>query len=524
MNRQTLPINEIVVQDRQRSLNQAHVTSLAEDLRAHGLIQPIVINQDKRLIAGGHRLAAGLSLGWTTIDVVYKETLTEYELQELELAENLKRADLTWQEKVKAIARIHSLKRRSAALDSKTWGQAETGALLGVSQGYVSYAIIIAGHIEDNDTEIIACENPSEAWSVIMRREKELAEAELAQRHLKSSQTFVPVEEVDFTETDDLGSDTQVYFPPTSTPEGKRLSGYIPELPPAELSVPCRICGGQGKQEGETKCLHCQGTGVCWTLSSGRSQICMVPKYVDYDSITIDLTTSYVHSDCIPYMHAHPETFDHIITDIPYGIDIENIDQSNSIADISTIKAEHTVDGNKALFQAFFPAAYACLKPNAFLITWCDQMLWQEMYDLAVAAGFKPQRWPFVWCKDHPCLNQRAQSNFTKSTEIAMVCRKGIITLPEKQSNNYLVTGRDDLSGKHPFAKPFRCWERLFRAVSIENQYILDPFCGSGSAFVSGVRLGRRMVGVEKDDALFNSGLENLKQFYLGLNPKTNFQ
>jgi ParB family chromosome partitioning protein len=166
MQRQTLDINSIIVQDRQRSLDQAHVDSLAESMKSLGLIQPLVINQEKRLIAGGHRLAAGLKLGWTEIDVVYRETMSEEELQELELTENVKRADLKWTEKVCAIAKIHSLKRRKAALDSKSWGQKETGELLGVDQTSVSYAIVLSKAILAKDEEILNCESPSEAWSI----------------------------------------------------------------------------------------------------------------------------------------------------------------------------------------------------------------------------------------------------------------------------------------------------------------------------------------------------------------------
>ena len=62
MNRQQLEISKIVVQDRQRGYNEAHVSSLADSLKALGLIQPVVLNQENRLIAGGHRLAAAIKL------------------------------------------------------------------------------------------------------------------------------------------------------------------------------------------------------------------------------------------------------------------------------------------------------------------------------------------------------------------------------------------------------------------------------------------------------------------------------
>jgi ParB family chromosome partitioning protein len=113
------------------------IEDLALSLKENGLIQPIVVNQDLRLIAGGRRLEAAKSLAWKAIDVVFRETLSEDELQVLELEENTKRADITWQERCLATAKIHAIKQRNAALDAETWGERETGALFNMSKGAV---------------------------------------------------------------------------------------------------------------------------------------------------------------------------------------------------------------------------------------------------------------------------------------------------------------------------------------------------------------------------------------------------
>ncbi len=78
----TLPINEIIVEERFRK-DLGDITSLADSMRRLGLIQPVVVNKEKRLVAGGRRLAAARELQWTHIPVVYRETLTEAELHEL---------------------------------------------------------------------------------------------------------------------------------------------------------------------------------------------------------------------------------------------------------------------------------------------------------------------------------------------------------------------------------------------------------------------------------------------------------
>jgi ParB family chromosome partitioning protein len=491
MNRTSLPLTSIIVEDRQRECKPEAVASLAESMKTLGLIQPIVINQNNRLIAGGHRLAAARFLGWESIDVVYRETMSEDELQELELTENVKRSDLTWQERCIAIAKIHALKQRSAALDSKTWGQRETGAMLNVSQGYISYVIIVSRILLDKpkDHEIWKCESLTEAWSLVMRWQSDEAMA-----HLSAVKTVAPMPV--FTEEDDVDASGIFNF----TSEPKPI---------------------QDPHHGDTLEMYDQITG-----KKIGGTFLPADVFIDnqYKPIEIALSHRYLHCNSIEYMNSRVEAFDHIITDIPYGIDIDNLDQTTGIKDINTIKEEHTVEGNLNLFVQFFPAAYHCLKPNAFLITWLDQMNWQYMYDLAIKAGFKVQRWPITWSKPHG-LNQMAQFNFTKTTEIAMVCRKGLITLVEKQPTCVIEAGRDALceSINHPFAKPYACWFRLISAVSIKGQSILDPFCGRGSSFIAGTQMEREMYGCEIQDAHYNAGLENIKQFHLNVNPKSTF-
>ena len=60
-------------------------------------------------------------------------------------------------------------------------------------------------------------------------------------------------------------------------------------------------------------------------------------------------------------------------------------------------------------------------------------------------------------------------------------------------------------------------------AVSAEGQSILDPFVGRGSSYLSGLQLNRNMYGCEINDAHYNAGLENIKGFYLNINPRSTF-
>lgn len=70
--RQTVEIHLDRIQDRQadsRKLTPTHVTNLIESIDAIGLLEPLVVDRDYRLLAGAHRLAAIRELHATRPDV-----------------------------------------------------------------------------------------------------------------------------------------------------------------------------------------------------------------------------------------------------------------------------------------------------------------------------------------------------------------------------------------------------------------------------------------------------------------------
>lgn len=68
MTAKTVPIADVQLVDRHRS-DFGDLAGLARSITENGLIQPIVITPDKRLIAGQRRLEACKFIGWTEIDV-----------------------------------------------------------------------------------------------------------------------------------------------------------------------------------------------------------------------------------------------------------------------------------------------------------------------------------------------------------------------------------------------------------------------------------------------------------------------
>lgn len=138
--------------------DMANIDKLAESLRTKGQIQPILINQDYELIAGGRRLAACLYAG-IKVKCCFKETSDKLLIRELEIEENLQRENFTPAEEILAIEELHKIRvgrfgeatpGRPAIGEKKTgWSLEDTAELMGKTEGNVREALKLAETIRN---------------------------------------------------------------------------------------------------------------------------------------------------------------------------------------------------------------------------------------------------------------------------------------------------------------------------------------------------------------------------------------
>lgn len=487
----SIPIPRILVQDRQR-LDHSNTDGLKESLAEFGTIQPLVLEELKgdpehnyRLIAGGRRLAFLRELGHTTLfhasvydpkrpGFVFGTELTADQLHELEIEENIRRKAMTWQERCLGIANLHRLK--VARLGATDWGQKETGELFGMSAAKVTYVMRLARELQKKDSPVWSMDQQNDALRWLAKCEEDLAMAELARRQ-PAVEVVEPTLSLNLPTPDEKESARERYL---SNPHNDPLA--FEEYWQSRQAVAA--------------------------------------------TVRVNLSARLHLGNCLAYMDEHPSTFNHIITDPPYGISMENLHQDGvKMALIDTVQDTHKVFENEQLFRDFFFRAFTSLKDMGFLAVWCDISQWHLLTSLAKRAGFRVQGWPIVWVKTHVCMNSCANQNFTKTTELVLVCRKGNATLIRPAPLGHIIAGHDELRDQlsHPFVKPFAVWEHIVSAVSIEGESVLDPFAGAGSGVLSFARLRRNFFGCEIDPTHYNHLLETLRQHYLALNPNTTF-
>jgi DNA methylase len=511
----TIPFSSVIRSERVRK-EYGDIPELALSLYEKGFIHPLCINHSNELIAGGRRSSAIehlltnketfpadgshptmrglLATGELAYGIHYtlRATDTIDELSELELVENIQRKNFSWQENVLAVRKIHLLKTRAFKLgqipDERVWGQKQTGRLLGIAAGNVNYCLRIAAYLEDSDSPIWKLASLTEALQWEAKLELDKASLKLAEA-VKSRASFLPTVTPMNADAPTSAAGFMSTFDPTSFQSGSDIGLDLSEFSPSEAK---------------------ESTGSKFELVQSPEQEAE------------ELVARLVHNfDILAFREKMGcGIVDHIITDPPFGIDMTMLAQGGGGGqkDIDRVAHTHDVDDNVSNFEPWMQACYDMLKEKGFCIWFCDIVHFQTLVELGFKIGFKVQRWPFHWIKTTSCMNQRAEYNFTKSIEHAIILRKGDARLVSAQSNNYWLGGMtaEDRAAcpNHPFAKPAGLWQHLAKAVALPGSTIGDFFSGVGSgprAFMLG---GWVPLSCEIDPVHYSAQTHNLQQAY----------
>src|SRR5882724_6735358 len=357
----SIPINLVNVGDRGRKF-YGNLEGLCQSLSSLGSIHPIVLahnlDDSYQLVAGGRRLAAAKSMKITElhhgsilepgkIGFLFKDEIPIDTQKEAELDENLYRLGTKWHEDVLVIADIHEIKKSQ----NLKWGQRQTSALLGEGYGLtkVTHAIRLAKLIRAGDEQIINCATMSDAISVMVKRKEDEALAELHRRVM---------------------------------PSGADMSGFLDSLS-IPLGGPRKVVEPKPEEglAGALKTLlEVKGEGS--TPSSPA------------EPVNVPLSKMFMLGDCITIMENMPDAcVDHVVTDIPYGIDMNNLDTIKAIKDVAT---EHDVSANVEMMDPFLTHAYRLTKSGGFCVFFYDLDWHEYLQATAEKIGWKIQRWPNI--------------------------------------------------------------------------------------------------------------------------------
>jgi hypothetical protein len=170
-----MPLERIWVNrpERQRREVDLEKGGFLASVALRGVLNAVILEEvpDARgyhiLYAGERRYAASLHLGLPDIPFRFAREPSAVEIQIIELEENIKRTDLTWQETCQAVVRVHGLFRS----ENSSHTLEDTGAALGWLDGsHVAQYLFI--HDSWHDEAVRACTTKNEAYNLLQRRAK----------------------------------------------------------------------------------------------------------------------------------------------------------------------------------------------------------------------------------------------------------------------------------------------------------------------------------------------------------------
>lgn len=177
-NFETFPVDKIVVlrEDRQRKTLRG-IDELAESIHRLGLIHPLVINDDDVLVAGERRISAVKLLGWTHVPIQRSRDLDPTYLHALELEENVKRQDITWQEQCDAILKYEELRKQQ----DPSISQEQVAKELGFTGPAISRNLAVGKALREGNERVRSADKFSTALNIVERNNSRARESKLEQ-------------------------------------------------------------------------------------------------------------------------------------------------------------------------------------------------------------------------------------------------------------------------------------------------------------------------------------------------------
>jgi ParB/RepB/Spo0J family partition protein len=168
----SIPVDQIKVHRDQRQRKElVGIDVLADSIHRLGLIHPITIQRDGTLVAGERRLEAVRSLGHDSITCQYIDELDDLQIKAIELEENIKRQDLTWQDQSRAVADYHELR----TIGTPGWTHEQTAEALGLARPTVTNYLRVQHEVRGGNTGLLSLSKASTAIGKVARTDERMS-------------------------------------------------------------------------------------------------------------------------------------------------------------------------------------------------------------------------------------------------------------------------------------------------------------------------------------------------------------
>jgi len=200
-----------------------------------------------------------------------------------------------------------------------------------------------------------------------------------------------------------------------------------------------------------------------------------------------------IHGDAVLRMRDLPaNSVNLVITDPPY----ESLEKYRAVG--TTTRLKHSKASSNDWFTIFpnsrflelFQQIYRVLAKNSHFYLFCDSETMFIVKPIAESVGFKFWK-PLIWDKKKIGLGYHYRARY----EFILFFEKGKRKISDLSISDIIEAPR--IWKGYPAEKPIGVSEVLIRQSSNLEEFVLDPFCGSGSTGVAAVNNGRNFIGID---------------------------
>ena len=404
------------------------VDDLALSLVEKGQLQPIVLNREMELIAGGRRLAACLK---AQIDVlcIFNDAVDSLTMRELEIEENIQRKQFTPAEEFKAIAEIHSLKQQrfGESTSGRKGGHTlqDTANLLGKSKAKIVEALSLADAV-NRFPELKNCKKASEIKKAVKAIESVSNRAE-------------------------------------------KSAGYQAEI--AAMRKTERLPYDVYK--------------------------CSAEEF---------------------YLKLEPESVDILLTDPPYGIDIDKTATSVGGITGGTNSAGFSFDDSTeralVLYRELAERSIVFTKPSSHAFIFCGPEHFWAVREMFKSVGWLCYPKQIIWIKREVGQCNVPHAWPASCYEGLLYCRRVDSVLIKQGQPDWIECPPIPAGAKrHPTEKPIALLRNLLQRVALPGAVVVDPFMGSGSTIEAACIEQCFVKGCDILDESYNVTIERLVEW-----------